>query len=44
MAQVATLDTLLAARTLWHAGRSAKINAEGEADAVRFSGQYVLHR
>ena len=30
MAQVATLDTLLAARTLWHAGRGAALPADGE--------------
>ena len=30
MTQVATLDTLLAARTLWHAGRGAALPADGE--------------
>ena len=31
MGAVVALDTLLAARTLWHAGRSAAIAADGEA-------------
>ena len=30
MAQVVALDTLLAARTLWHAGRGAALPADGE--------------
>ena len=30
MTQVATLDTLLAARTLWHAGRGVALPADGE--------------
>ena len=30
MGAVVALDTLLAARTLWHAGRSAAIAADGE--------------
>ena len=30
MGAVVALDTLLAARTLWHAGRSAAIVADGE--------------
>lgn len=31
MGAVVALETLFAAQTLWHAGRSAKINADGES-------------
>ena len=30
MGAVVALETLFAAQTLWHAGRSAKIGADGE--------------
>ena len=30
MAQVVAIDNLLAARTLWHAGRSSRLPADGE--------------